>query len=148
MTVTLSVTKGTLTLSGTTGLSFNAGANGSASMTVTGSISSLNGALNNLVFTPAVNAVGSATLTITTTDNESLTDTDTVAITINAVNDAPVNTIPGAQTTPEDTVKTFSAAGGNAITVADVDDNDDGSAGDEQVQVTLDATAGTLTLPS
>ena len=29
-----------------------------------------------------------------------LSDTDTVAITVNAVNDAPVNTVPGAQTTP------------------------------------------------
>ena len=32
-----------------------------------------------------------------------LTDSDTVAITVTAVNDAPVNTVPGAQTVTEDT---------------------------------------------
>ena len=43
-------------------------------------------------------------------------DTDTVAITVNAVNDAPVNTVPGAQSVNEDT--TLAIAG---VSVADVD---------------------------
>ena len=46
------------------------------------------------------------------------TDTDTVAITVTAVNDAPVNTVPGAQTVNEDTA--LSIAG---VSVPDVDGN-------------------------
>lgn len=42
--VTLTVPSGTLTLGGTSGLSFTSGANGSASMTVTGTVASINGA--------------------------------------------------------------------------------------------------------
>ena len=58
---------------------------------------------------------GADTLTVTTSDG-ALSDTDTVAITVNSVNDAPVNTVPGAQTVNEDT--TLPIAG---VSVADVD---------------------------
>jgi Bacterial Ig domain len=44
-----------------------------------------------------------------------------VAITVSAVNDAPVNTVPGAQTVAEDTVLAFT--GGALISVNDVDGN-------------------------
>src|SRR5207253_1406703 len=47
-----------------------------------------------------------------------LSDTDTVNITVNPVNDAPVNTVPGAQVVNEDTAL---AVGG--ISVTDVDGN-------------------------
>src|SRR5262249_45183857 len=57
-----------------------------------------------------------------------------------AVNDAPVNTVPGSQTTNEDTALVFSTTNGNAISVGDVD------AGSASVQVTLTATNGALTL--
>src|SRR4030095_515470 len=49
------------------------------------------------------------------------TDADSVAITFSAVSDAPVNTVPGAQTVNEDTALTFT--GGNTISVNDVDGN-------------------------
>ena len=65
-------------------------------------------------------------------------DTDTVAITVLPVNDAPVNTVPGAQTINEDTALVFSGA--KRITVSDVD------AGTNPVQVTLTASQGTVTL--
>src|SRR4030095_1372597 len=68
------------------------------------------------------------------------TDVDSIAITVNAVNDAPVNTVPAAQTMSEDGTLTFSTANGNAISIADVD------AGSSSVQVTLAATNGVLTL--
>ncbi|MCP3995121.1 MAG: hypothetical protein GY722_08660, partial [bacterium] len=55
----------------------------------------------------------------------------TFSITVTAVNDAPVNTIPGLQSIPEDTPLTFSTAGGNAVSVAD-----DAGAGDI-IKVTL-----------
>ena len=44
------------------------------------------------------------------------TDTDTVAITVNPVNDAPVNTVPGAQSVNEDTALPI-----GGVTVDDVD---------------------------
>ena len=40
---------------------------------------------------------------------------------ITAVNDPPVNSVPGTQTINEDATLTFSAGGGNAISVSDVD---------------------------
>ena len=40
---------------------------------------------------------------MTSTDGNAVTDSDTVAITVTPVNDAPVNTVPGAQVVNEDT---------------------------------------------
>ncbi|HMC97990.1 MAG TPA: hypothetical protein VKG92_10060, partial [Flavobacteriales bacterium] len=57
-----------------------------------------------------------------------------------AINDAPVNVVPGAQSTSEETARVFSSGNGNAITVTDVD------AASSAVRVTLTATNGTLTL--
>ena len=67
-------------------------------------------------------------------------NTATTDTTVTSVNDPPVNTVPGPQTTPEDVTLVFSTAGGNAISVADPD------AGGDTVQVTLTVTHGTLTL--
>ena len=61
-----------------------------------------------------------------------------MAITVLPVNDAPVNTVPGAQTINEDTALVFSGA--RRIMVSDVD------AGANPVQVTLTASQGTVTL--
>lgn len=55
------------------------------------------------------------------------------------LNDAPVNTVPGAQTTAENTSRVFNAANANQISVADSD------AGANPVRTTLTATNGTLT---
>ena len=62
-----------------------------------------------------------------------------VNITVNAVNDAPVNTVPGPQSVNEDTALVFSAGNGNQISISDVD------AGASSVQVTLTATNGAIT---
>src|SRR5207249_4078417 len=67
---------------------------------------------------------------------------------VTTVNDPPVNTVPSAQTTNEDTALVFSLAHGNAISVSDPDDADNAVLGDEPVQVTLTAASGTLTLGS
>jgi phosphoheptose isomerase len=56
------------------------------------------------------------------------------------VNNAPVNSVPGNQSTPQDTSVVFSIPNGNAISVSDVD------AGLNPVQITLGATNGTVTL--
>ncbi len=48
---------GTLTLASTTGLTFTAGGNGQTSMTILGSASAINNALNGLTYTAAANAL-------------------------------------------------------------------------------------------
>jgi hypothetical protein len=45
----------------------------------------------------------------------------TSQVAVAAVDDAPVNTVPGPQITPGNTPKIFSTANSNAISVADVD---------------------------
>ena len=60
-------------------------------------------------------------------------------ITVSAVNDAPVNMVPGAQATNEDTALVFSVGGGNAISIVD-------DAGTNPVQVALTGTNGVITL--
>src|SRR5262249_48841318 len=96
-----------------------------------------------LKFTPAADGSGSpyTTFTFQVQDNGGTAgggaDLDptpnTMTINVTAVNDAPVNTVPGAQTTNEDTAKVFSSGGGNQISVADVD------AGSNPIKITLTA---------
>src|SRR5207247_114424 len=95
--VTLSVTNGTLTLSGVSGLTFSAGdGTGDATMTFIGSLASINAALEGMSFNPALNYFGPATFSITTNDQGAsgaggpLSVSNTVGITVNSVNDAPV----------------------------------------------------------
>jgi hypothetical protein len=59
---------------------------------------------------------------------------------VTAVNDQPVNTVPGAQSVDEDASLVFSPANANRIAVADVD------AGAASIQVALAATNGIVTL--
>ena len=81
--------------------------------------------------TPAIsNFNGSDTLTVTTGDGTAQ-DIDTVAITVNPVNDAPVNTVPGAQSVNEDTALPIAG-----VSVADVDS--------PALTTTLTVTSGTL----
>ncbi|HEU4595748.1 MAG TPA: Calx-beta domain-containing protein [Pyrinomonadaceae bacterium] len=98
-----------------------------------------------LTFTPAPNANGSAVVTLVLKDNGGATgggqDTSapqTFNVNVTAVNDAPVNSVPVAQTTPRQSPLVFS--GPNGFSVADVD------AGTSPVRLTLSATQGTLTL--
>ncbi|WP_179759136.1 DUF4347 domain-containing protein, partial [Hoeflea halophila] len=68
LTVTLGVNNGTLTLSQTTGLTVSSGANGTASMTVVGTVENLNAALDGLQYDPTPEYDGGDTFTITTND--------------------------------------------------------------------------------
>jgi hypothetical protein len=145
--VTLSVSNGVLTLAGTAGLSFTTGDGTNDAMLVfTGTVANINTALATLTYTPTANYSGADTLSIVTNDlgnsgtGGAQSDSDTVAITVNAVNDAPVNTVPGAQIGTEDTALVFSSGNGNPIQINDVD------AGSSSMQVTLSVTNGTLTL--
>ncbi|WP_395690903.1 tandem-95 repeat protein [Piscinibacter sp.] len=112
------------------------------------SITSVQGAVNgtvalvggNVVFTPAANYNGPASFTYTVSDGNGGTSTATVTVNVAAVNDAPLNSVPGTQAINEDTTRVFSSANGNAITVADIDSG--------SLTTTLSAANGTLTLGS
>jgi large repetitive protein len=81
----IEVDNGTLTLSSVAGLTIVNGANGSGSMTVAGSVQSLNAALNGLVYAPTPGYRGSDTLTVSDTDaSENLTGSASVPILVTA----------------------------------------------------------------
>ncbi len=100
-----------------------------------------------LTYTATGDTSGTATFDVVATDTGSNTPPNvnqsapqSFTITVNAANDAPVNTVPGPQGTASNTPLTFSSGNGNQISVADAD------AGASTIQVTLTATDGTLTL--
>src|SRR5256885_9783370 len=93
--------RSTVTLSGTA--TITAGANGTNSLTLSGSQVDINATLASLAYQGTLNYNGPDTLTVTSRDSNAVTDVDTVAITVLAVDDAPVNTVPGAQVVNEDT---------------------------------------------
>ncbi|MBI5756942.1 MAG: hypothetical protein HZA46_00325 [Planctomycetales bacterium] len=136
--VTLIATNGTLTLNGVGGLTFTLG-DGTAdgTMTFRGTLTNINAALDGLSFTAPPEFSGGASLGITTNDQGNtgspgpLTDTDVIAITINAVNDPPVNSIPGPQATSID--MPLILTGATALSINDLD------AGTGIVSVTLTA---------
>ncbi len=103
----------------------------------------------HLSYTPALNASGTATITIALKDNggtanggQDTSAEQTFTITVNAVNDAPVNLFPQFPPpfTPINTPLVFSPPS-NVISVADVD------AGSDPLTITLTAvTTGTVSL--
>jgi hypothetical protein len=99
-----------------------------------------------LSFTPVTDASGTATITVTVTDDGGTlgggvnTFSRTFTVTVNTVNDAPVNHVPGNQSAQLYVPLVFSAANGNLTFISDVD------AGVDPVRVTLKATNGTITL--
>ena len=111
LTTTLKVSSGTLNVTAGAGVS----GNGSASVTITGTAAQINAALAGLAYTGNLNFNGGDTLTVATSDGTA-SDTDTVAITVNAVNNPPVNTVPGAQSVAEDTALPIAG-----VSVADID---------------------------
>ena len=111
LTTTLTVLNGTIHVTAGTGVSNN----DTGSVTIAGTLAEINAALAGLSYTGNLNFNGSDTLTVTTSDGTAQ-DIDTIAITVNPVNDAPVNTVPGAQSVNEDTALPIAG-----VSVADVD---------------------------
>ncbi|MEJ8855830.1 tandem-95 repeat protein [Variovorax robiniae] len=135
-TTQLSVNSGTLTVT-PGGATISAGASGSATLTLSGTQAQINAALATLSYQGNANFNGTDTLTVLSTDGgaPALTDSDTIQITVNPINDAPVNTLPATGwTTNEDTTLPLTG-----IAVTDVDS----AAGPITVQ--LSVTTGTLT---
>ena len=107
---------------------------------------SSSGTLN---YTPALNASGSADITIVLKDFDGTanggSDTSapqTFTITVTSVNDAPIINGPSFGLTNQNTPVVFSAANANQISVSDVD------AGNDPISVSLTATDGTISLAS
>ncbi len=95
----------------------------------------------SFVYTPFTNYNGNDSFTYMANDGLADSNVATVDIMVNAVNDAPVNTVPiAAQQTDAAGAVIFSSANGNLIFVSDVD------TGTAELKVTLTATHGTLTL--
>ena len=94
--VTLGVAHGTLTLPSVAGLAFIAGTNGSGGFTIESTLSAINAALQGLAYQGSLNYFGPDSLSIATSDlgnsgsGGAQTDIDSVAITVNPVNDAPM----------------------------------------------------------
>ncbi|KPA09446.1 hemagglutinin/hemolysin-like protein, partial [Candidatus Magnetomorum sp. HK-1] len=138
--ITITAANGYMTLSGTTNLILIDGSfTASQSMSFTGSQANINTALENLSLTTTTNYNGFAAITLTTNDlghsGEGYTpyaDTDSITITVVAVNDNPVNTLPTSLTTTEEVPTTFIAS------VSDIDGY--------SVNVVLTSDAGTLSL--
>ena len=91
-TVQLSVTNGTLSLSLAGGAVISSGANGSGSLTLSGTQAQINAALGTTSYKGNSNFNGDDTLTIVSRDGGGapLSDTDTVAIKVAPFNDQPV----------------------------------------------------------
>ncbi len=124
--------------------------NGQA-LTITGVSAPTGGTVSisgtNVLFTPTADYSGPAGFTYTLQDNgktngvdDFKTSTAVVSFNITAANDAPVNTVPGAQGVNKNGTLTFSVANSNLISVADAD------AGGNNIRVTLLGTKGTITL--
>lgn len=135
--VTLTASDGTLSLGGVGGLTFSTGDGADdATMTFTGTIANINTALDGLAFTPTTDWIGTATLTVLTSDQGNvgtpgaLSDSDGIDIAVNsapvldssgsmsltAVNEDPLLTDAGTTVT-----NIISSAGGDRITDVDVD---------------------------
>jgi hypothetical protein len=143
--VTLSVTNGTLTIADTSKLTFTTGnGNGNVMIVFKGTLTDINAALNGLSYIGNQDFNGDDTLSIGVDDlghngaGGNKTDSKSQMLTITAVNDAPVNHVPGAQTVDENGTLVFTGA--NAISVTDVD------AGTGMEMVTLSSPNGQITL--
>jgi Cadherin-like len=82
------------------GASISAGANGSATLTLSGNQAQINAALATLSYQGTLNYNGPDTLTVTSTDSNAVTDVDLVAITVTPVG----NSVPSLATNTGSTV--------------------------------------------
>jgi hypothetical protein len=137
-------------MASTLGLTFTSGANGTAAMTFQGTVNAVNSGLAHLTFMPAPYYSGPTTLTMTSQALDSsgnpipgATATNSVPITITAVNHPPTIQAPATQTTNRNVPLVFSTATNNAIILGDPDVN---PAGPLVEKLTLTVANGTAML--
>lgn len=146
-TVTVSVTNGKLTL--TNSSLITSGTNGSGTITLTGSFSDIDAALNGLSYQGNANFNGNDTFTITATDPDSVNvGSNTVTairnIAVTPVNDTPTLVVPSTQYITTTNPLIFNTANGNLITIDDLADL--ANTGTDDFTITLTADNGTLAL--
>ncbi len=145
--VTLSVGFGILNIDTGTGVTITGGANGSGSVTFTGTQDQLNDALDGLIYTPNLSYLGPDTLNVTVDDQGNNGSggpevaANSVSINVFDYNIPPVNSFPASVSTPENT--TFLFSGGNQIEVIDND-----ATATDNIDVRLTVTHGLLQLSS
>lgn len=142
MRVTLSAQSGTISIVNSSGVSVIG--DGSASITIEGSLDAINAALTQGInYQGDLDFNGLDTITMTTNDNGNtgdpgpLSDTDTIPITITPINDPPVLTVPSTLTVDEDI--------STQVVGLSVDDIDAGSGA---LIMTLRADHGALFVPA
>jgi len=130
--VTFSVGTGTLSATGAGGVTVGGT---STALTLSGTLNNINQfiANNRLVYTPAANASGDVTLTINVNTTSVSDATTTMTLQVQAVNDAPVATVPPSITVTEDVSSVITG-----ISFTDID------AGINSVTATFSVPSGTL----
>ncbi|MGI9214739.1 MAG: hypothetical protein ACR2HS_03565, partial [Gammaproteobacteria bacterium] len=116
-------------------------------MTFTGSLTSINAALNNLKYTPTTNFTGMAGISISVNDSGVAisggvtSSSSLLPIYVAPIEIAPLVLVPATQSVNENQSITFTSSGGNpnAITVSSIDPT-------KNLQVTITATNGVLSL--
>ncbi|MDP1929797.1 MAG: DUF4347 domain-containing protein [Thiobacillus sp.] len=113
---------------------------GVLTLTGTTSVANYETALRSVTYFNASESPSTLTRTVSfiVNDGTSPSAAATRTVTVAAENDAPVNSVPGAQTTAKNTTLVFSSANGNALSIADVD------ADSATVETTLTVTGGVL----
>ncbi|MBF2026024.1 MAG: tandem-95 repeat protein [Oscillatoriales cyanobacterium C42_A2020_001] len=141
--VSLFVANGTVSLNSTAGVVITTGTGTrDKSLVFTGSLAAINTVLAGLSYLGDRDFSGSDTLTISVSDSLNNTngipfsDTETIAITVTPQNDAPILTVPGAQTVNENTDLRILG-----ISVSDVDATGD-------LTVNLSSSSGRVSLSS
>ncbi|MCF6811205.1 DUF4347 domain-containing protein, partial [Thiotrichales bacterium 19S9-12] len=127
---TISVNHGSLNIT-SSDVTIDNGSNGGSSFRISGTEDEINAALATLVYTPDADYNGTDILMITSVDSESLTDSDAIDITIDSVNEPPINDLPGDQTAYADQALLISG-----ISVSDADS--------DLYEVTVSIASGTL----
>jgi len=94
----------------------------------------------SFIYTPNPDFNGADGFIYRVTDGNEYSQNATVFLNVTGANDAPVNSVPGAQVVAENNPLIFSTARGNLVSVSDIDANA------SPIRVALTATGGTLTL--
>ncbi|MFV3370633.1 DUF4347 domain-containing protein [Pseudomonas sp. NY15435] len=148
--VEFSVPPGAGSLSALSASGVTVSGSGSGTLGLSGTLADINAfvASGMVRYTTAANATSNVVLSLRIDDGGhsgsggNQTASTTVTLSVSAVNDAPVNQVPGNQSVLQDGTLVFGVGNSNAISISDVD------AGGGALQVTLTVTNGLVSLGS
>jgi large repetitive protein len=140
--LTLSASQGILTLASSNGLTFTGGSNGSSSVTVSGTVTDLNTALDGLVYQPTSLYSGSDSLSVSVSDpDDTLSASTSAALTVTALS-TPAVSVPGSPSSTENGSLAFSGGNGGALSFSD------SAAGADSDSLSQSVSQGTMVLGS